>query len=259
MKKILAISGSARKKGIGIQVLDMFKENFPAREYAFETIHLSDYDIRNCRGCTVCFKMHEDKCPLKDDLSAIVEKVEDAHGLVFATPIYEMNVSGVLKTFLDRTAYMLHRPRLYTKHSFIIVSTDVAGVKPISAYMKYMMNAYGINNTGAVGALSYQMNSSESYRAEIRNKLVKEAEHFKAELNRGEHYQPKFTQIVRFNAWKIKNNLSKDIYPEDARYWVENGWTESDYYYPIKINPIQRVLLKGIRARLTMSLRSKIM
>ena len=42
------------------------------------------------------------KCVIKDDAAAIVEKMKNADVLVFATPIYYYEMSGQLKTLLDR-------------------------------------------------------------------------------------------------------------------------------------------------------------
>ena len=258
MKRILVLSGSNRKNGIGIKTLEMFKSNFSEAEYEFETVHLGDYEINFCKGCTVCFKIGAEKCPLKDDVGLIVEKMEKADGLIIITPVYEMNVSAQLKAFLDRTAHLLHRPKLYKKHAFIIVSTDVAGAKPVSGYLKYMMNAYGINNTGSVGVCSYLFKSSESYKNELERKLLKKSEKFASELQREEFYQPSFSQLVRFKGWQTKNLWSKDIYPEDFRYWKEQGWLESEYYYPIKLGGVKKLVIKLISMRMSSMLKKKV-
>ncbi|WP_430882485.1 flavodoxin family protein [Fusibacter sp. JL216-2] len=258
MKKILVLSGSSRKRGIGVQTLEMFEENFSKNDYEFEIVHLSDYEINYCKGCTVCFKLSEEKCPLKDDVSLIVDKMDKADGLVIVSPIYGMNISGQLKTFLDRTAYLLHRPRLFTKHAFIIVSTDLGGIKPVGGYLKYMMNAYGVNNAGSIGACSYLFNGSEMYRSELRNKLRKAAKKFELELNREKFYQPSFSQIVRFKGWQAKNKHSKESYREDYNYWKEKGWFESDYYYPIKLDGLKKIMIKLISMRINSVISRKI-
>ncbi|MBD3255313.1 MAG: hypothetical protein GF383_09485 [Candidatus Lokiarchaeota archaeon] len=39
----------------------------------------------------------EDKCPLKDDREIISKKLDDADGVIFATPVYSMRISYLLK------------------------------------------------------------------------------------------------------------------------------------------------------------------
>ena len=53
-----------------------------------------------CIGCLVCQKTG--KCVLADDVQAITEKVRDADIVVFATPIYYYEMSGQMKTLIDR-------------------------------------------------------------------------------------------------------------------------------------------------------------
>ncbi|WP_031490648.1 flavodoxin family protein [Succinivibrio dextrinosolvens] len=65
-----------------------------------EFLSLKDRKIEFCIGCLKCQK--QGKCILKDDMSELIEKVNNADTLVFSTPIYYYEMSGLLKTFLDR-------------------------------------------------------------------------------------------------------------------------------------------------------------
>jgi multimeric flavodoxin WrbA len=78
---------------------------------------LKDVDLSQCRGCFGCFVKGEDHCPCKDDAS-IEQKMHDADGIIFATPVYGMNISALMKTFIDRFSYIFHRPRFFTKKPF---------------------------------------------------------------------------------------------------------------------------------------------
>ena len=65
-----------------------------------EHVSLKGKEIRYCIGCLACQKTQ--KCVLKDDAAEIVGKVKNADTLVFATPIYYYEMSGQMKTLLDR-------------------------------------------------------------------------------------------------------------------------------------------------------------
>lgn len=58
-------------------------------------------DIHPCMGCMAC-KKKSDGCIQHDDMEEIYPAVRDADVLVFATPMYWWNVSGPLKTAIDR-------------------------------------------------------------------------------------------------------------------------------------------------------------
>ncbi len=244
MKKILVIAGSQKKKGAGAKAVEVFKSKFDSDQYSFETVFLSDYEINSCKGCTICFKKTE--CIIKDGVATIIEKMKFADAIIFVTPIYSMNIPGLLKTFIDRISYMHHKPALYEKHSFIIVTTDIGGVKPISFYMKYMMNAFCIYNTGHIGIIAKKILKDDEYNSQISNKMTIEAIRLKKLLSRGTNYKPKFTQIIRFNLWKNSAVLKKNLYPGDYDYWKEKGWLDKDYFYPIKMNLFQKLILKII-------------
>jgi len=244
MKKILIISASQQKKGAGAKAIEMFVTKFDINKYSMEVITLSDYKIDYCKGCTACFKTKE--CILKDDVKSIIEKMKSSDGIIFVTPIYAMNISGLFKTFIDRTSYMLHKPALFEKHSYIIMTSDLGGFKAISMYLRYMMNAFGINNTGYFGVMSKKIKNNEDYQKKLSATMDAAATKFKDALSTGKNYNPKFTQVLRFNLWKNKAIISKDFYPGDYKHWEENDWLDKEYYYPIKMNIAKRLFLKII-------------
>lgn len=67
-----------------------------------EKIHLDKLHIAPCLGCEKCLESVEAPCVIDDDMSALIEKIKNADGLVFASPIYFCSVNGQMKIFLDR-------------------------------------------------------------------------------------------------------------------------------------------------------------
>lgn len=65
-----------------------------------ELVSLKGKKIQFCIGCLAC--QETGKCVLKDDAQKILEKLGRADVLVFATPIYYYEMSGQMKTLLDR-------------------------------------------------------------------------------------------------------------------------------------------------------------
>ena len=84
MKKILVISSSFRKGGNSDILADEFIRGAKESGNETEKIYLCDNDINYCRGCLVCQSTY--KCVIKDDASAIAEKMKNADAIVFATP-----------------------------------------------------------------------------------------------------------------------------------------------------------------------------
>ena len=248
MKKILTIIGSFQKEGAGMEAVQLFQKNFDEQEYEFEMIRLSECNIQYCRGCTACFK-HQSGCPIQDDVPNIIEKMVGADGIIWSTPVYGMNVSGVLKTLIDRTSMMLHRPVLYGKQAFVIATADVGGTGLAVKYLKYMNNAYGMVSSGGVGIYSHRIKTDREYQNRLTVQLKKEATKFKRALAIDGRARPSLMQILRFTGWKTKNRLSKDAYPGDYDYWQRMGWFEMPYYTPIKLNVFQKIVVRFVTRR----------
>lgn len=100
MKKILIISSSLRKVSNSHLLAESFAQGARDAGNEVELITLHDKEIKFCIGCLSCHRTG--KCVIKDDAPAIIGKMHDADVLVFATPIYYYEMSGQLKTLLDR-------------------------------------------------------------------------------------------------------------------------------------------------------------
>ena len=100
MKKVLIISSSLRKNANSEQLAASFANGSKAAGHETEIISLRGKEIKFCIGCFVCQKTK--RCFMHDDADVIREKMLHADVLVFATPIYYYEMSGALKTMLDR-------------------------------------------------------------------------------------------------------------------------------------------------------------
>ena len=99
-KKVLIISSSPRAKGNSARLAQSFAEGARSAGNEVELVSLHDKQIGFCKGCFACQKTQ--RCVIHDDADVIREKMLTADVLVFATPIYYYEMSGQLKTMLDR-------------------------------------------------------------------------------------------------------------------------------------------------------------
>jgi multimeric flavodoxin WrbA len=104
--KILALNGSHRgSAGYTQRLLDYIAKGAQAAGAEFETVILAQKRITPCCGKDAC---HQDgklsSCVYEhqDDVKAIFEQMKAADILIYATPVYIFNVSGLMKNFLDR-------------------------------------------------------------------------------------------------------------------------------------------------------------
>ncbi len=121
--KVLAINGSARKKGNSATMLKYAEKG--AKEAGAETglVHLFDLDYKGCRGCQACKLIGGrsfGRCARKDDLTPILSEAIESDVLLFASPIYFNDVTGMLRSFWERfwfpaITYTKERKLLYPR------------------------------------------------------------------------------------------------------------------------------------------------
>ena len=100
MSKVLVITTSLRTKSNSDILAESLIKGAQDAGHEVEHISLKGKELKFCIGCLACQKTQ--KCVLKDDAVWIAEKVKNADTLVFATPIYYYEMSGQMKTLLDR-------------------------------------------------------------------------------------------------------------------------------------------------------------
>ena len=100
MRNVLVISTSLRKNSNSDILAQRLIDGARDAGHQVEQISLKGKTVGFCKGCLACQKTQ--KCVLKDDAVAIAGKVMHADTLVFVTPIYYYEMSGQMKTLLDR-------------------------------------------------------------------------------------------------------------------------------------------------------------
>ena len=100
MKKVIVISTSLRRGSNSDMLADKFVEGAKAAGNEVEKISLVGKNIQFCKGCFGCQKLG--RCVINDDVNDIMAKVLKAEVICWATPIYYYEMSGQMKTLIDR-------------------------------------------------------------------------------------------------------------------------------------------------------------
>jgi multimeric flavodoxin WrbA len=122
--QVLAIIGSPRK-GHSYRVTQEIEQRLTQNaDLQFEYVFLSQINLQACRGCYICQSQGEQYCPLKDDRSDLVLRMQQADGVIFVSPAYTGNVSGLMKNLMDRLAYAAHRPVFLGKPAMLVTTAS---------------------------------------------------------------------------------------------------------------------------------------
>ena len=104
--KIVAINGSHRgENGYTHFLINKLFDGAEQQGAVCEEIILEKLKINFCKACGVCnTEKHLLKCVFdeKDDVAAIFDKMRKADILIYASPVYVFNMSGLMKVFIDR-------------------------------------------------------------------------------------------------------------------------------------------------------------
>jgi multimeric flavodoxin WrbA len=101
-KKVLVLTASPRKGGNSDLLCDQFISGAAEAGHHAEKIFLKDMKINYCTGCGTCIDKGK-RCPQKDDMAGVLEKMIAADVIVMATPVYFYTMNAQMKTLIDRT------------------------------------------------------------------------------------------------------------------------------------------------------------
>jgi len=159
---ILGICGSGRKEGnTGALIEAVLKEaGGPS-----ELVWLIDLNLGYCTGCMRC--AFEGACWQQDGMTDLYHKLIEADAIVYGSPCYYGNVSGLFKSFMDRSialGYMgigkeadieMHgRKPLAGKPAAIVSAVAGHGVDAVLAIMEGYVGYAEMNIVGRIGAVA---------------------------------------------------------------------------------------------------------
>ncbi|WP_075062647.1 flavodoxin family protein [Ornatilinea apprima] len=255
MAKILSIVGSYRKNGNTARVLNLLHEdilNKAEREnisVEIETVFLGEFNLNPCRGCRCCFDRGEDTCPLgDDDLNTLFKKMHAADGLIIATPVYVNDVSGLVKTWMDRLAFACHRPQFHGK-SALVVSTVGTGIHGYTQdVLAAGITSWGYHLSGKLGITGGALTPQADLAARYQKPIHRAAEKLVTDIQKENHLRPSLRSLVTFAVQQAVWQRHQDEDTVDARYWHEQGWTKPStrFYLPPRTQPIVILLTRAI-------------
>lgn len=229
MKKILAIQGSPHRGNTFDRVERFGRALEDLGGVEFEHAALRDLRIEPCRGCFLCFEKGRETCPLKDAKPELDRKLAEADGVVFATPVYSMHISYLLKRFVDRSATHFHRPPFFGKKAVGLAVTAGIGLDDALKYIRMFAGTWGFEY---LGDLRY-IDSPRGTRLGELPPLSREKDRTDEMARRlhlavTEDPPRRLTKndYLHFHAMRTVYSRLKEHSPIDYAFWKENGWLE---------------------------------
>lgn len=119
-KSVLILSSSPRRGGNSESLCLQFKKGAEEAGNTVEMLNINDYDIRYF---TQREYDRDSAAEVTDDAATIIAKMKSADVIVLSSPIYFYNMTGQLKTLIDRT-YGHEKDLSNKEFYYIATSTD---------------------------------------------------------------------------------------------------------------------------------------
>lgn len=220
--KILAIIGSPRKGNTSRTVKKIEENHKKITDCDYEYIFLKDLNLSPCRGCFLCISKGETYCPLKDDKDSLVRKIESSDAVILSSPNYGANVSGLMKNFIDRIAYIGHRPHFF-KQKFMLLVTS-------GSYMGVKNTRKALSIAVSGGTIISRLNvffppgMDKKNQEKEDEKIRKASEKFAMLLQNGKEIKHPFSYIIWFSVFKASSVFNKENLPADYNYFKDKEY-----------------------------------
>jgi len=175
-KKIVVLNGSPRRKG---NTSALVREFTKGAESAGHTVTEFFLDSMNIHGCKGCFGGHSSKdcpCVQQDDMNKIYPIVKDCEVVVLATPLYYWNMSGQIRTAIDRLFALEegdgNQLRGHGRASALLMAAEGSGFEDALTYYNHLLEHLKWKNlghvlaggNGAVGDIERKPELKEAYK-----------------------------------------------------------------------------------------------
>jgi hypothetical protein len=115
------------------------------------------------------------------------------------------------------------------------------GGKAIVKYFNFIGDRMGFNVVkGSVLTTLEPM--TEKGQVKIDEIIDRQSKRFYSKLIKKEYPTPTFFKLMIFRMSRKSIKLMLDESYRDYTYYKEKGWFESDYYYPVKLNPFKKLI-----------------
>lgn len=230
--KVIAIMRSPHK-GSGYKIVQKIETELKLiDDVDFQYIFLSDVNFHMCKGCFTCISKGECFCPLEDDKASIEQELLKSDGIILSSPAYAWNVSGLMKNFIDRFAYSLHRPKFFNQ-SLMLVANGGSGLNKTIKSLSITLG--GSIKVCELSITTTPWEANKKYADRIEKNIRSSAREFHKSMKNKKETYPQLGNLIWFKMFKKMASISKETLPADYKYYSD----KEKYFYGTKVNPLK--------------------
>lgn len=153
-KKIVILNGSPRRTGNTSALVKAFTEGAESAGHTVTEFFLDSMNIHGCKGCFGGHSSKECPCVQRDDMNKIYPVVRECDVIVLASPLYYWNMSGQIRTAIDRLFALEEGDgnllRGHGRASALLMAAEGHGFEDVHTYYNHLMEHLKWNNLGHV-------------------------------------------------------------------------------------------------------------
>ncbi len=153
-KKIVILNGSPRRMGNTSALVQAFTEGAESSGHTVAEFFLDRMDIHGCKGCFGGQSSRDCPCVQHDGMDQIYPAVRDCDIIVLASPLYYWNLSGQLRTAVDRLFALEEGGenllRGHGRGSVLLMAAEGHGFADVLQYYDHLMEHLNWKNLGHV-------------------------------------------------------------------------------------------------------------
>lgn len=153
-KKIVILNGSPRRNGNTSVLVKAFTEGATGAGNEVTEFFLGGMEIHGCKGCFGGHSSRACPCVQKDDMDKIYPAVREAEVVVLASPLYYWNMSGQIRTAIDRLFALEEGDgnllRGHERASALLMAAEGHGFEDVVLYYDHLMEHLRWKNLGHV-------------------------------------------------------------------------------------------------------------
>lgn len=211
-------------------------------EVNIDIISGKNFSINNCIGCLNCFKKH--LCPLdiKDNFDSVKEKLLKADIIIMASPVFFHQVSGLMKTYLDRLSYWAHLFRLAGSIGVPISVSSTNGNEFVDLYLNKVLEYFGC---ATIKGLSLTID--DQTEEEINEAIIATSERLLKVY--GDRYEVRTSKMqeIMFHTFRQQYAIMNEGI--EREYWINNNmftYSSFESYWKVKLSLKERFLNEEI-------------
>lgn len=138
--KVVAFNGSPKKEGNTYHAIKMVGAELEKEGIEVEIVHVGNKIIRGCLACNGCGRNQNEKCVINDEVNDWIQKMKEADGIIFGSPVHYASIGATMKAFLDRAIYVTSGNKSMLRHKVGVAVVAVRRSGGIPAFD--MLNNY---------------------------------------------------------------------------------------------------------------------